>query len=279
MDRYDICITALPADAEIAGILRRSLLRYRLPGGITLPEGQEYRRIATDVSGSELDEAVCSVLEQSRFLVLLCSPQTHSHRGILKRLDYFRAQRGGDHVVVVLVEGEPVDSFPVNFSEVKMVRHIMPDMSVVERMEKIEPVAADLRGETDARRREKLRYETVRIIAAVLGFHPDVLEQRHRARRRRVVLAALGLIAAVSLGTAGIFLRLGLIAKQEGDIAREQTQLSVQIVERTLEELPVLFEGDDLAMEYVEEAMESARKSLQELGLDELLSDETEAVP
>ena len=246
MDRYDICITALPADAELAGILRGSLLRYRLPGGITLTEGQEYRRIATDVSGSELDEAVCSVLEQSRFLVLLCSPQTHSHRGILKRLDYFRAQRGGDHVVVVLVEGEPVDSFPVNFSEVKM---------------------------------EKLRYETVRIIAAVLGFHPDVLEQRHRARRRRVVLAALGLIAAVSLGTAGIFLRLGLIAKQEGDIAREQTQLSVQIVERTLEELPVLFEGEDLAMEYVEEAMESARKSLQELGLDELLSAETEAAP
>ena len=181
MDRYDICITALPADAEIAGILRRSLLRYRLPGGITLPEGQEYRRIATDVSGSELDEAVCSVLEQSRFLVLLCSPQTHSHRGILKRLDYFRAKRGGDHVVVVLVEGEPVDSFPVNFSEVKMVRHIMPDMSVVERMEKIEPVAADLRGETDTRRREKLRYETVRIIAAVLGFHPDDEAQDYRA--------------------------------------------------------------------------------------------------
>ena len=72
---------------------------------------------------------------------------------------------------------------------------------------------------------------------------------------------------------------MGLIAKQEGDIAREQTQLSVQIVERTLEELPVLFEGDDLAMEYVEEAMESARKSLQELGLDELLSAETEAAP
>ena len=61
MDRYDICITALPADAEMAGILRGSLLRYRLPGGITLPEGQEYRRIATDVSGSELDEAVCSI--------------------------------------------------------------------------------------------------------------------------------------------------------------------------------------------------------------------------
>lgn len=180
----------------------------------------------------------------------------------------------------MLLEGEPDEAFPDNFSEQKLVRHIMPDMSVVERMEKIEPVAADLRGDTASRRREALRYETVRIIAAVLGIHPDVLMQRHRARRRRAIMASLALAGAISLAAAGIFLRLGLIAKREGDIAREQTRLSVEIVERTLEDLPVLFEGDENAMEYVEQAMESARESLRELGLDEPASSENgEAAP
>lgn len=280
MDRYDICITALPGDAETAGALRDSILHFRLPKGTVLSPEPGYNRIVMDLTGSDLDEAACDLLSRSRFLLLLCSRKTRENKGTRDRLDYFRRIRGGDHVILVLLEGEPDEAFPDNFSEQKLVRHIMPDMSVVERMEKIEPVAADLRGDTASRRREALRYETVRIIAAVLGIHPDVLMQRHRARRRRAVMASLAMAGAISLAAAGIFLRLGLIAKREGDIAREQTRLSVEIVERTLEDLPVLFEGDENALEYVEQAMESARESLRELGLDEPASSENgEAAP
>lgn len=280
MDRYDICITALPGDAEMAGALRDSIFHFRLPKGTVLSTEPGYNRIVMDLTGSDLDEAACDLLSRSRFLLLLCSRKTMGNKGTRDRLDYFRRIRGGDHVILVLLEGEPDEAFPDNFSEQKLVRHIMPDMSVVERMEKIEPVAADLRGDTASRRREALRYETVRIIAAVLGIHPDVLMQRHRARRRRAVMASLALAGAISLAAAGIFLRLGLIAKREGDIAREQTRLSVEIVERTLEDLPVLFEGDENALEYVEQAMESARESLRELGLDEPASSENgEAAP
>lgn len=280
MDRYDICITTLPGDAETAGALRDSILHFRLPKGTVLSTEPGYNRIVMDLTGSDLDEAACDLLSRSRFLLLLCSRKTRRNKGTRDRLDYFRRIRGGDHVILVLLEGEPDEAFPDNFSEQKLVRHIMPDMSVVERMEKIEPVAADLRGDTASRRREALRYETVRIIAAVLGIHPDVLMQRHRARRRRAIMASLALAGAISLAAAGIFLRLGLIAKREGDIAREQTRLSVEIVERTLEDLPVLFEGDENALEYVEQAMESARESLRELGLDEPASSENgEAAP
>lgn len=280
MDRYDICITALPGDAEMAGALRDSIFHFRLPKGTVLSTEPGYNRIVMDLTGSDLDEAACDLLSRSRFLLLLCSRKTRENKGTRDRLDYFRRIRGGDHVILVLLEGEPDEAFPDNFSEQKLVRHIMPDMSVVERMEKIEPVAADLRGDTASRRREALRYETVRIIAAVLGIHPDVLMQRHRARRRRAIMASLALAGAISLAAAGIFLRLGLIAKREGDIAREQTRLSVEIVERTLEDLPVLFEGDENALEYVEQAMESARESLRELGLDEPASSENgEAAP
>ena len=276
MEDYDICITAVPHDSDTARMLSDSLRRYKLPRGVTIEPGTDYRRITLDVSGSPLDDKARAILDESRFLVVLCSPEVRSHRGILDRLDYFRARCGGDHVIAVLVEGEPAEAFPENFSEKKLIRHIMPDMSVVERWENIEPIAADLRGDSPARVRTALRYETVRITASVLGLHPDALEQRHRARRRQAVMAALTLAAAVSLTAAGIFLRLGFIAKKEGDVAREQTRLSAQIAARTMEELPALFAGDEQALAYVDEAITSARSSLEELDLGDLLSGETE---
>ena len=276
METYDICITAVPTDSDTARTLADSLRRYRLPGGVTAEPGRERRSDTLDLSGSPLDDEVRAQLDESRFLILLCSPEIRSHRGILDRLDYFRTRKGGDHVIAVLVSGEPAESFPENFSERKLVRHIMPDKSVVEREENIEPIAADLRGDSPARRRAALRYETVRITAQVLGLHPDALEQRHRARRKRAIAVALSFAAAVTLTAAGIFLRLGLIAKKEGDIAQEQTRLSAEIATRTMKELPALFEGDEQALFYVEEAVDTARSSLQELGLDDLLSEETE---
>ena len=274
MARYDICITSVPRDADTARTLGESLRRYRMPSGVALEPDTDWRRIVLDTSGSALDDAARSLLDDSRFLIVLCSPEVRSHRGILDRLEHFRARQGGDHIIAVLVEGEPAVAFPENFSEKKLVRHIMPDMSVVEREENIEPIAADLRAPTPARQRAALRYETVRIIASVLGLHPDALEQRHRARHRRAVMAALTLAASITLTAAGIFLRLGFIAKKEGDIAQEQTRLSAEIAARTIDELPALFEGDELALSYVEEAVESARSSLQELGLGELLPED-----
>ncbi len=257
-------------------MLGESLRHYRLPGGVAVEPGADWRRVELDVSGSPLDDRARALLDQTRFLIVLCSPEVRSHRGILDRLAYFRDRQGGDHVIAVLVKGEPAESFPENFSEQKLVRHIMPDMSVVERMENIEPIAADLRGDTAAKRKTSLRYETVRITAQVLGLHPDALEQRHRARRKRAVIAALSLAAVVSLTAAGIFLRLGFIAKKEGDIAQEQTRLSSEIAARTIDELPVLFEGDEQALVYVDEAVAVARDALRELGLDSPDPGETE---
>jgi hypothetical protein len=110
----------------------------------------------------------------------------------------------------------------------------------------------------------------------MLGLHPDALEQRQRQRRKRAVMAALSVAAAICLTAAAIFLRLGYIAKTEGDIAEEQTRLSVQIAQRTMRELPASFAGEEQALAYVEEAVDNARSALEELGLDELL-DSTES--
>ena len=274
LNTYDICILSTVQDRETARCLGESIRAYRLPRNVKLPDSDlDYRRIVYDSAEAPMDDRIREILERSRFLVLICSPATRNDPAILERLDLFRRKNGQEKIVAVIAEGEPIDSFPDSFIEKKTVRHIMPDLSVVERTETIEPVAADLRGSTEKRRREMLRYETVRITASVLGLHPDDLEQRHRARRRRTAAALLAVVGAASLITAGIFTRLGLIARAEGQIAEEQTKLTVSIAERTMTELPATFAGNDQALAYVDEAIRNARDALDGLGLGELLEE------
>ncbi len=271
-EKYDIYYLSPAADARVAHTLAESIHTYRLPSGIKLPDsGLGYRRRVLDLSGESMDEALKERLDMSRNLVLFCSPDTKNDPVILEKLAHFRRTHGQDNVVAVIVRGEPIDSFPESFIEKKIVRRIMPDMSVVESVDTIEPVAADLRGNTPKRRRELLRYETVRITASVLGLHPDDLEQRHRARRKKAITAAISVVGAVCLAAAAVFLRLGWIARTEGEIAAEQTELSVEIAERTMEKLPEAFADEPAALAYIEEAVESARDDLEKLGLGDLL--------
>ena len=268
----------MAGDASVANKLAESIRRYRLPSGTVLPDsGLDYRRVYVDVSDKDLDNDGRAVLDHSRCLAVLCSPETRTSRFILERLDYFRETGKDDNIIAVIVRGEPADSFPESFIEQKTVRKILPDMSVVERVETIEPVASDLRAETRSRWKEALNYETVRIVASILGLHPDDLEQRHRMRRRKTVISLVSVIAAVCLGAAGIFAYLGHIARTEGEIADQQARLCVEIAERTMNELPAAFADEPQALIYIQQAVDNAVSSLEELELD-APSDEDAAV-
>ncbi|MBQ6621818.1 MAG: hypothetical protein IJH75_03195 [Mogibacterium sp.] len=272
MEEYDICIIAVREDAEAAQKLADSLRSYRLPSGTVLPDASlSHRRIFVDAVDAPFDDEIAGRFDRTRCLVVMCSPETKTDEAVNARLDYFRARKGPDHIIAVLLRGEPMDAFPGSFIEKKTVQRILPDMTVVEREERIEPVASDLRGDTPARRKEMLNYETVRIVASVLGLHPDALEQRHRRRRRRAITALVTVIVSICLGATGLFLYLGHVARTEGEIAEKQTQLTVEIARRTMEELPAAFEGDEQALYYIGETIDKTREALEELGLTELL--------
>ena len=273
MDTWDICVVSARSDADIANKLAESIRKYRLPSGTVLPQSDaDYRRILLDTQETAFDEQVRTQLANSRFLVFLCSPEAKNSAVLDQRLDAFCSIRGRDRLIAVIVRGEPVDSFPDNFIERKMVRHILPDHRVIERMETIEPIAADLRADTEKRKAQLLRYETVRIVASVLSLHPDDLERRHEARRKKALIRILSLAAAVVIVISGIFIYLGVAARNEGKIAEAQTQLSVDTAKRTIRELPETFADEPVALEYIHEAIENARSALAELGMEELLT-------
>lgn len=276
MAEYDLCIVSVPGDKGRAKELADSLLQYRLPKSAAGQDRDGVRSIAADDSGSAFDEKAKALLDSSRNIAIICSPATRCHRGICDRLEYFRRERGDSHIIGVLTEGEPSDSFPENFIRTVILKQEMPDGSVEEREDTIEPVAADLRGDTPGRRKELLKYETVRITASVLGIHPDVLEQRHRRRRMRTLIAVASVVGAVCLAASAIFLRLGIIAKNEGDLAEQQTRLSLKIARRTINELPEQFKDDPEALAYISETIADVRGVIREQGLEDMFAEAPE---
>ena len=274
---YDFCICCCSRDRIVAEELAASLKRFKVPEKVSLPDPElDYRRILPDFEGERFDDEKKEALKRCRRLIMVCTPATRDSRAVLERLLYFEEIRATEAIIPVLAEGEPADAFPPFFIREKRVRHILPDMSVEERTETVEPVAADLRGETPRRQKELLRYETIRIVATLLELAPDMLVRRHEARHRRRTALLAAAVCAILLIVSGLFARYGLAAYHAAVISEKQTAETVAVTDRLFYELPETFADDPQALASVQEAINEAQAALDELGLSGLPSDDGE---
>ena len=256
MTPYDVYICGAEAESESASSLARKLRAYRIPRKAAAPSSlASYKRVLVDTEGLPLLDEDRASLEKCRHFIVMCSPESRASAAVMDKLACFEAEHGKTEVIAVLCSGEPADAFPPSFIERRVVPHMLPDGSVEEREETIEPVASDLRGRTKSEKRRLLRYETVRIVATIMGIAPDALERRHnrRARRRATVIASI--LCAVLAATGTAFAYYGTMAAREGRIAAMQAEQSQSAVKRIMEDVPALFENDNDALALVREGI------------------------
>ena len=256
MWKYDICISCCPEDRAQAETLAESLRAYRLPSNVIIRDPQlDYRKIALESDGLPLDDTVRALYQDSRLLLMLCSPATGSSAAMAERLEYFAELRSRESIIPVIGSGDPIDAFPSFFIQQKVAKHIMPDMSVVEKVETVEPIAADLRADNPKRAKQLLRYETVRIAATALDLAPDALEQRHMRRRKNRLTMLAAIISGVFLAVSATFTWYGLQAKKAGDTAALQTAETVSVVNRLVNDLPAMFADNPAALQKIREVL------------------------
>ncbi len=197
---YDAFIsyrTSIIPDGLAGEELQKLLESYPVPKSLkqSLARPSRFRnrlrifRDTTDLSaGGDLGEAIKQKLRASRWLILVCSPNTLRSDYCADELSYFRAQHGEERVLYLLIAGEPDEVIPPTGGD--------------------QPLAADVRAEDTAGIIGKLRGKGLpkqkqalfKLLAPILGCKsPDDLIQRHRARVR--VLASQ--IAASVLLVAG----------------------------------------------------------------------------
>ncbi len=182
-------------DQEIASKLHTLIETYSVPRDIRASLGiQKMGRVFRDQEelplSKDLGADIRKALDNSEWLIVVCSPRYLESKWCNAELDYFIELGRRDHILPILVEGEPDQSFPpqVRFEEV--------DGRIVE----IEPLAADVRGADLSESLKKLQNEKLRILAPMLGVNYDQLRQRARRRRNRMLAGSAAAVFALLSG-------------------------------------------------------------------------------
>lgn len=156
-------------------------------------KGRVYLPAREGLINDEITSNEKAILDCSKFLIIICSPQTRDSRRTNEMIRLF-FQSGNNNVLTLLIKGEPEDSFPgILFEHNSECINKEDNHSAGEGIEdyKIEPLAADIRSSliTDSIKRLE-EDEKYRLIAPILGGKYDDLKNRHKKTIREKMLKA-----------------------------------------------------------------------------------------
>ena len=200
--RYRAFISYSHADKRVADWLHRALETYRIPPklvGTSTRVGIVPRRLTPifrdrdELSAThDLGGALTAALEESMFLLVICSPASAKSRWVAEEILAFKRLHGEHRVLAVIAAGEPGhasdECFPPPLRFALGANGELTD-------EIAHPIAADLREGKDGRQLGKLK-----LVAGLTGLRLDDVVQREAQRRtRRLVVVASGSAAGMVL--------------------------------------------------------------------------------
>lgn len=143
---------------------------------------------------ASLSNTIVDALKKSRFLIVVCSPQTRESEWVLREVETFASLHGRDRILIALASGEPYESFP----PLLLSSLVWDDDSEAYTEVKAEPLAANFRDKSFG----SFRREVLRLESSILDCGYDDLLQRIRMRRLRVNMAisAVLLVGAIAFG-------------------------------------------------------------------------------
>ena len=141
----------LEPDMQAAEKLQKLLESYKPPKNIA--EKHEKWRVFRDVSelqsSSDLSEDIKNAIENSEYLIVICSPEYNQSKWCLQELTRFRELHGNtnENIITLLVKGPPKEAFPelLTYTETKSVNDNGEEITV---RTEVEPLAANITGDT-----------------------------------------------------------------------------------------------------------------------------------
>src|SRR5258708_1319478 len=204
--KYRAFISYSHDDKKWADWLHRALENYRVPKSLLDASGSNgsiprrlfpiYRDRAETPATADLQDYVRHALEQSAYLIVICSPSSRQSKWVNQEILNFKRLGRENRVLALIVEGEPNDS---EGTEGRSARECFPDGLRFKigsngelTSERIEPAAADARPHGDGKESAKLK-----LIAGLLGVNYGALKQREleaakrRSRNFQVIAAVM----------------------------------------------------------------------------------------
>ena len=226
-------------DMQAAERLQKILEAYKPPK--SLGKKKENWRIFRDVSelqsSSDLSEIIKNAIESSEYLIVICSPQYTESKWCLQELARFRALHGNKNtnIITLLVNGDPRQAFPeeLTYTEVTATNEKGETVTV---REEIEPLAANIVADNLKDSMKKLKTESLRIAAPLLGCDFNDLfqrEKRREAKRRRLIFGGVsGVLALISIISVAAAVTVNSknkqIRKQNDQITEQNEQIKAK---------------------------------------------------
>src|ERR1700683_193736 len=243
--RYVAYISYHHGDRAAARWLHRAIETYRIPtkrlGLSALDRRTRLRPVFLDreelSSSSNLTESLRKPLEQSDFLIVVCSPAAATSRWVNEEIKVFKEQGKADKILCLIISGEPL---AVRHGFAPALECFPPALlgTAVEGQIDVaptaEPLAADLRA--DSRQAAKLK-----IIAALLGVGFAELRNRDHARQVKR-LAVVGVASAIGCVLFAALAVAALVARAEAVRQRQIAIQKSQTAQRTADFLVSLFQ-------------------------------------
>lgn len=235
---YDAFISYRHAelDTYVAENLHRMLESFHLPAHVSRKtrhnEKTKITRIFRDRDelplSSDLSSPIHLALENSEFLIVICSPRTPESAWVQREIETFISLHDREHVLAVLIEGEPRDSFPLALTQQEE-QTTLPDGSIAKTYKEVEPLAADVRGNSKKEIRKKLKQEILRLVAPMFQCNYDDLKQRHRERKIKRTIRCLIAVCAflVCFGSYSTYQAIR-IRKQSKEIVLQAEEIQTQ---------------------------------------------------
>lgn len=271
--KYDAFISYRHTELDkfVAENVHKQLEAFRLPKSATKKnKGGKTRieRVFRDKDElpltSNLEDPIVQALQNSEWLIVICSPRLRESLWCRKEIETFIALRGREHVLAVLIEGEPSESFPDELLY-KIEKRTLPGGTVEEVKVPVEPLAADVRGKTKKDMLKAMKTELLRLLATMFGVEYDDLRQRHRERKmRRIVTASLiGGAACLLFGIYSTATALR-IQKQNEQIEAQSLEIQAQSAEIQAQSLEIQARNEELALRQARSLAELTSQALDE---------------
>lgn len=174
---YYAFISYNSADEKWAKWLQHNLEYYHIPSALCKEYPELPKKIRPvfwykqDLSGTKLKKALNNELSSSKYLIVICSPDSAKADWVNDEVVAFIEQGKGDRIIPFIVAGTPHAKNPDEECFPPALRNLTRD--------------EEIRG-VDVRRKEGKYHALVDVIATMFGVRFDVLWQRHERRRKRI---------------------------------------------------------------------------------------------
>ncbi|MCM1449644.1 MAG: toll/interleukin-1 receptor domain-containing protein [Clostridiales bacterium] len=186
---YFAFISYCSSDEKWARWLHRGLEHYNIPSRLIKENPSLPKKIRpvfwykVDLSGTKLKESLRRELDRSKYLIVVCSPESARTPWVNSEVTDFLKTHNGDSVIPFIVKGEPKSVDPSRECFPEVLRRMSMD-------EEIRGINAMMAG---------FRKALVDVVATMLGLRFDVLWGRHRRRlfRNRLIAVLIALVAII----------------------------------------------------------------------------------